>query len=422
MKSARAAWFLLIAACASSPATPSASSPPSPPHASDVSASFGESTPEAVGLDSRALARLTEWVRDTKDVPIFSILISRDGKLAYELYTSHLARDDAHYLMSATKSVTSMLVGIAVDAKILGGPETSMSEELPAALFPSDADHGRFRRVTMKDVLGMSALDAQVPPHEISRDAAARQRAFLASDNRARFALTQPLLPEPGVSFQYTDITPYLAAAAVSYAANTTLFDFAEARLFGPLGFRNEEWMHEDDAGIDNGAYGLRARPIDMQKLGVLLLDGGTWNGRQILSEAWIAQSFSPWIRSKPEFREPNYGWYFWTNHFGPWTARVANGWKGQRIAIVPSERLVVTMTGAIEHGQNEEAVFRSIMERFVLPAVKPSPLPPDAEAEAHGRALLDEVRTANRVAPDIEARMVPSAERKERHHPLKPL
>jgi CubicO group peptidase (beta-lactamase class C family) len=414
------AWSLLVAlapACAAP-----RPSPPEAPRATDVSASFGESTPEAVGLDPHALAKLTEWVRDTSDLPIFSILISRDGKLVYELYTSRLARDDAHYLMSATKSVTSMLVGVAIDAKVLPGAETPIADELPPSLFTSEAGRARFAHVTMKDVLGMSALDAQVPPHEHSLEAAARQRAFLASDNRTRFALTQALLPEPGVSFEYTDITPYLASAAVAYAAHETLFDFAETRLFGPLEFRNEEWMHEDAAGIDNGAYGLRLRPIDMQKLGVLLLDHGRWNGRQLLSESWIAQSFTPWIRSKPQLLEPNYGWYFWTSHYGPWTARVADGWKGQRIAVVPSERLVVTMTGAIEHDQNEAGVFRLIMERFVVPAVMASPLPADAEADAHERALLEGVRAANRIVPDIEPRMIPSAERKERRHGLAPL
>jgi CubicO group peptidase (beta-lactamase class C family) len=274
--------------------------------------------------------------------------------------------------------------------------------------------------VTLKDVLGMSALDAQVPPHEKTPEAHARQRAFLASANRARFAVSQPLIPEPGVSFQYTDITPYLAAAAVSYASRETLFEFAEQRLFGPLGFRNEEWMHEDRAGIDNGAYGLRLRPIDMQKFGVLYLDGGTWNGRPILSRAWVEQSFSPWIRSKPEARAPNYGWYFWTNRFAGSTAHVANGWKGQRIAIVPTERLVVTMTGAVE--QDEDGLFRSIMERFVLPAVKPAPLPPDPEGDARGLERLAEVHAAMRVAPGLEPRMVPGAARKEVHHSLAPL
>ena len=267
-----------------------------------TSEALGATMPESVGIDGRALAHLTEWVRDT-DVPIFSILVSRDGKLVYELYTSGITRDDAHYMMSVTKSFTSALVGIAIDQGLVRDADASLAQILPQWLFASEKDRARFAPVTLKHVLGMSALDAQVPPHENSPEAEARQRAFLAAPNRARFALSQDLLPEPGVSFQYTDITPLLAAAAVSYAAHSTLLEFAQANLFGPLGFQNVEWMHEDASGIDNGAYGLRVRPIDMQKFGVLYLQGGRWNGRQILSEAWVKRSFEPWIRNTPALK-----------------------------------------------------------------------------------------------------------------------
>jgi CubicO group peptidase (beta-lactamase class C family) len=374
-----------------------------------------ESLPEAQGLDSRGLVALTEWVRDT-DVDVFSILVSRNDKLVYELYTSRFTRDDAHYIMSATKSFLSTLIGIAIDAHLLPEPSTPISQLLPARIFPSDAQRARFATVTLKDVLGMSALDAPVPPHLVNDETNARAEAFRTAPNRAAFALTQNLLPAPGTSFQYTALTPLLATGALEYASHQSAFELATTWLFQPLGFRNAEWMHEDAAGIDNGSYGLRVRPVDMQKLGMLFDDGGVWRGQRIVSEAWVTQSFSPWIRSKPSLLRPNYGWYWWEYHYGPWTAHVANGWKGQRIAVVREERLVITMTGVLE--KDEEQIFAKVVQ-FVQAANRGAPLPPQPDAVATLRARLSEVSQKSCVPRGVESRMVPSIAPKETHHPF---
>ncbi len=386
---------------------------PIPPLGTEASQDFGESTPEAQGVDANALAELADWVAHD-DAPIYSVLISRNGKLVFELYTSGLGRDEAHYVMSATKSVTSALVGIAIDAGLLPPPDTSIANALPPSLFRSDDDRARFANVSLKDVLAMSALDAQVPPHLINGETRARMKSFLRATNRAEFAVTQAVLPQPGVSYQYTDVTPLLASGALSYATKESAFDFAETRLFGPLGFKNAEWMGQDAAGIDNGAYGLRLRPIDMQKFGILFMNGGTWNGAELVSHAWVDTSFTPWISSKGADKAPNYGWYWWQFHYGPYVAHVADGWKGQRIAIVPAEKLVVTMTACIEHGEDD--VFAHVM-RLVRAAVRETPLPVAPKADARLRVALDQARHVERVSADVEPRMVPTIAPKETHH-----
>lgn len=397
---------------------------PAPPPTADFSASFGESTPRAEGMDTRALVALTKRLRDEKAAPIFSILVSRHGKLVYEAYTSSLGREHAHYLMSATKSVLSALVGAAIDRGLLRGPEESVADALPARLFASEEDRGRFRGVTLAHVLGMSALDAPDRPSDMSLVAWVRHRRFVEAPNRARFAVSLPLLSAPGADFQYNDVTPTLAVAAISYAAHRTAFEFGQEVLFGPLGFRNVEWMHEDRSGLDLGGYGLRLRPIDMQKLGNLYLANGVWNGRQILSRAWVERSFMPWNRSRPGGRV-DYGWFWWLYDFGPgWTAHVANGWKGQRIAVFRDQDLVLTTTGCIEDAP-EEQVFDEMVRRYIVPAVvsganSGANAPRDAAAEAELAALLDEVRRGPpRGKPGMEPRMVPSVEPKERHHAL---
>jgi CubicO group peptidase (beta-lactamase class C family) len=382
------------------------------PHADD---DLLESTPEAEGVDSEALAGLTEWIRDD-DVAIFSVLVSRHGRLVYELYTSNITRDDAHYLMSVTKSVTSALVGIALDRHELPSVDATVADLLPASLFASPEARARFMTVSLKDVLGMSALDAQVPPHLVNNETRSRLRAFEQAPNRTRFALTQALLPEPGRSFQYTDVTPLLASGALSYATHESVFDYAEAHLFGPLRFRNEEWMHEDASGVDNGAYGLRLRPTDMQKLGILYLDGGVWQGAQIMSREWVEQSFTPWIPSRPGHPRPNDGWYWWVFQFGGREWHVAEGWKGQLIAINVEQQVAVTMTGDIE--RDEDSVVRRVLT-MAEDAVKADPLPAQPAAVARMRDEVRLLRASPRVPSSAEGRMVPSVAPKERHRPF---
>jgi CubicO group peptidase (beta-lactamase class C family) len=264
----------------------------------------------------------------------------------------------------------------------------------------------------------MSALDAPVFPHQKDEFARARLKGFNTARNRLIFALSQNLLSEPGKSFLYTDVTPILATGMIELSAHATAFDFAKVNLFDPLGFRNEEWMHEDAAGFDNGAYGLRLRPIDMQKFGVLYLRHGKWNDAQIISDPWVTTSFTPWIRSDDSVAAPNYGSYWWQQTFAGETAHIANGWKGQRIAVVPSRDLVVTMTAVIEDG-SEEKVFADLMSHHVMPALKDAPLAVDPSADAALKNALADVRanTLN-LHETLEKRMIPTTRAKDKRHP----
>jgi CubicO group peptidase (beta-lactamase class C family) len=409
--------FTLVLALVFAAAAHAASSPSDLEQAGDRAACCA---PESEGLDSRSLIELTDWVR-ARGLPIFSLLVSRNGRLVYELYTSGLARDDAHYQMSVTKSFVSALVGIAIDKGIIAGTDVPLTQVLPRRLFRSDADVARFNDVTLRDVLGMSALDTPDPPRVRTPEAVARQRQFLAARERVAFALAQPVLAQHGHAFLYNDMTPVLATGALQYTAGVTAFDFAERHLFGPLAFRNEEWMHQDRSGVDNGGYGLRVRPIDMQKFGILYLRGGAWNGRQLISQAWVKQSFSPWNRSIPTLNAPDYGWFWWKYYGGnDWVGHMANGWKGQRIVVFPRQKVVVTMTACIQDG-SELRVVDEVM-RFVARSLLPDSAVAARAAQPRLNALLETTRTGYSPAcPGGETRMVPSIAPKERRVPFNP-
>jgi CubicO group peptidase (beta-lactamase class C family) len=232
-------------------------------------------------------------------------------------------------------------------------------------------------------------------------------------------ALERPLLHG---GFQYNDSTPTLTVAALAWATKKSTLAFAEETLFSALGFRNYEWMHQDASGLDNGGYGLRLRPIDMQKLGLLYLHEGNWHGRQVISKAWVARSFQPWNRSKPDLAQPDYGSSWWARDYGDgWQAHVAIGWKGQRIAVFPAQKIVVTMTACIEDSTDGE-FFDQLVTRVLKPALAKGGGTKPTEPDALAQRLAEVRRTPPRYHDFIEYRMVPSVAPKQRRVPLKPL
>jgi len=299
--------------------------------------------------------------------------------------------------------------------------DSPITETLPRRLFRSDEEVARFRTVTARHVLGMSALDAPDPPRSTAPAALALKRRFWSAPDRVALALQQPILPGHGRTYQYNDLTPMLATGLVQYATGKTALEFAEEHLFKPLAFRNHEWMHQDPAGVDNGGYGLRLRPIDMQKFGILYLNGGLWHQRSRVSRDWVARSFQPWNRSAEHLREPNYGWYWWAyDGRRGWTGHMAAGWKGQRIAVFPKQRVVVTMTACIQDG-SEHRVFDHLIAHAARALRDDRPAPPDPAGKARLNALLAALRTD--LSPDCaggDVRMIPSVTRKARRLPFR--
>jgi len=423
----RVLFAAAFVACGKSPGARQSpvASPTGAPHA-DVDAEAVAATdlpsasPPAAGVQTQPLIDMARWVDSHPNVPIFSLLLSRHGQLVFELYTSGLTRHEAHYLMSTTKSVTSAIVGAALDRGLLPGSDAALTDVIPAALFGDQANRARFRGVTLKNVMGMSVLDANEPPHDNSPAAVLRGRKFLSAPNRVAFALTQALLPSPGVSYQYNDITPVLAGGAVQYATGKRLFDFATDTLFARMGFKNAEWMHQDRRGLDLAAYGLRLRPVDMQKLGILYLNHGVWNGQQLLSAAWVDTTWTPYVRTGPSVTPGynNYGWFWWQRD--DWRTRVhwTNGWRGQFIVAVPAYDAVFTMTGYIQTG-DEVAVLGSLMTHYVIPALAGGNASEDHALEDALARELAAVNADPRLPANPEPRMVPSVEPKETQRPF---
>ena len=376
---------------------------------------FRLSSPEAQGLDSGRLADMTRFIESAPE-RVFSMMIARNGHLVYEMLAGDLPRDAAHYLMSITKSLTSAMIGVAIDNGMIASEDRSIGELLPHELFGAANNLWDKAGITLRQVLNMSALDV---PHIVGNaDPATRENytGWVKAENRVRYALSQRKVQKPMSVMDYTDLTCSLANGVIHYKSGKTVLDFGNEHLFSSMGFRNQEWMGQDAAGIDLGGYGIRLRPIDMLKFGHLYLQRGQWAGKPLLSSGWIDKAYVSQIAPRQNRRNffTGYSNYWWHGrHRGAPRNLMANGWKGQRISIFPDERLVVTLTGVIESDEN--TFYEELISRHVLYSIRGNSLRENPESLADLQSALNRMRAKPLRLESVEPRMRPQEKNKER-------
>lgn len=344
--------------------------------------------PQEAEVDSDQLVKLSQWIREQK-LDVRSLVIVKDGKIAFERYSSGLTRDKNYELYSITKALTSVLAGdliaegkISLDSSVkdvIGRYRPDLKEAV------ADKD-----KVKLRNVLTMTTglyYDFKPPNDPIYYEAA--DRLTLA-------ATTKPLL-EPGKVFQYMDVNPILATAMLSSAAGEKLEDYAEAKVFKPLGMKHYAWTRADEKGLVSGGWGLRLRPVDMARLGLLALQRGQWEGKQIAPAGWMRAMTTG--QSTPFF-----GYYWWVNNILEGGVEGGNqpefdtmGFKGQNIVVLPKYNAVVTMTSIMSpDGGLRDArclqMLRYMMSEFILPALDHKPTRPTSMQK---NALLEELQLA---------------------------
>jgi len=284
------------------------------------------STPEAEGMDADHLEAVYQAFFDPARFPTaHSLLVIRHGRLVGEAYVRDVReRERYHHIQSATKSITSLLAGIAIDLGLIPSVDTPIYDFIPEAF---DADV-RKRAITLHHVLTMQT------GLQFNNDDNTSQLVHTRGSS-AEFVLHRSLVFTPGSSFYYHDGNPQLASAVIQAVSGMTEEAFGVAHLFGPLGISAYQWEHAVD-GLTFGAIGLWLRPRDMARIGQMLLQEGEWQGRRIVSAEWIARATTPHTPGG------DYGYYFWLLPNG---AFQAEGHGGQVIRVDPARDLVVVMT-----------------------------------------------------------------------------
>ena len=306
-------------------------------------------------LDDRVLTRANELPR------LRSLLISVDGKLVAERYFHGARATQAENLKSASKSILSALVGIALDR----GYVKSVNEPIEI-FFPehfAGAEHAKKKSITIENLLTMrSGLEGT---------SNVNYGRWVQSANWVRHVLSRPLIDEPGGRMIYSTGNSHLLSALLTKAARMSTFDFARRYLAEPLGVPMPPWVR-DPQGIYLGGNEMHWTPRGMIAFGELYLNGGRAGGTQIVSEGWIKESLKPRTRSNWSGREYGYGW--WIDSFGGHPTYYAWGHGGQFIFVVPGLKLVVASTSLPLPGEgrreHQHAIY-DLMERDIVPAVE---------------------------------------------------
>ena len=337
------------------------------------------SAPAAQGLDPALVCAIGPRFDAWTEANLHGVVVARHGALVYEHYLTgedeqwdrplgRVAYDAGklHDLRSITKSVTSLVVGIALDRgwiKDVDAPVFSFFPEYDDRRTP-EKDH-----VTLRHLLTMSAGFAWTDPSMSYGRSADTESLMIGAPDPYRYLLELPLATPPGQIYQYNSGDTSLLAAVLHKVSGKGFDELVQEVLFNPLGISDVEWMRYA-IGDPIAGWGLRMRPRDVAKIGQLVLDHGRWHGKQIVPEAWIGQSTAPQFNGEGLFF---YGYQWWLGRSLierreiDWIAAVGLG--GQRLFIVPDCDLVVAVTAGLYNSPLQGQVGLTVLNSYVLPA-----------------------------------------------------
>jgi CubicO group peptidase (beta-lactamase class C family) len=289
------------------------------------------------------------------------VVVMINGRIVGERYYNGETRDTLHDIRSAGKSITSILVGIAIDRKKIRSVDDPVSNYWPQAKGSAIGDVSLRDVITMRSGLAAFDEDPASPGNEDKMDEAADPLAFVLSVPRA---------DPPGLHYRYNSVTAYTAGVVVAKATGGTLEDFARTALFGPLGITRWQWA-SDASGYTKGQGNLSLTTRGLAAIGEMVREEGTYNGRRIVSAAWLREALTPKVSiSEHDSYADGYGyfWYTKTQQIGgePVMVSFASGNGGNKIYVVPSRGLVIAVTSsAYGHGYGQkrsENILKAIL------------------------------------------------------------
>lgn len=388
--------LVLLAACERAPVAKSPSATPATK--SWPGENWEMSTPEQEGLDGEAIARLDAEFQEGLHDNVDSMLIIRNGRLAFEAYYEHdyqainadlvtgesgpwnyydfnwhpfYRASELHTLQSSTKSVMSALVGIAIARGDLPGVNATLGELLPHR----DITDPQKAAITLENILLMRSgfeWEEDVSYWDPRNDGIKVE----SSDDWVAYLLDKPVANEQGTTFNYNSTSTQLMSEMVSTATGRSLNDYAEEFLFGPIGISEYFWKDAPE-GFKDVSGGIYLKVRDFARFALLFERNGEWDGQQIVPAEWVASSSAPFIAETDPERDWGYGYQWWTYKFekdGKPFMYGASGWGGQLALIVPELDLIGVFTGwNIYDGQDPERASELFYDRIVVPAAEAS-------------------------------------------------
>ena len=300
-----------------------------------------------------------------------AVLVTVDGETVLSYYRNRRPTDYAH-VYSVTKSVMSILVGIAIDEGRLQLNQTLVD------LLPEYADQmtDRVKSVTLRQLLTMTSG---------SYGGAGGGGFNIESQDPIGLILSDSFVTEPGAKFVYTNIGVHLVGAILRRATGRPVLDYAREKLFDPLdidtrpawqGRSNDlrtalskpgfAWLTDRD-GTNLACCGLKLTAPDMVKIGQLYLDEGRWQGRRLVSAEWVKQSTINQLTNEQTGAEGPYGYLWWVGDIQSHPYFAAFGSYGQHVVVVPDSRLIVVTVSDESGFPDPTEQFRKTFEDVIF-------------------------------------------------------
>ena len=349
------------------------------------------STPEMQGMDSAKLLIADEFIQNRLPDAL-SLLVVKNGYLVFEKYYSYGMRERYAVVHSVTKSVTSALIGIALEKGYLNSVDQKVVEFFPEYI--TDELDPRKKEISLKHLLTMSAGFKW-------NDRGPIMRSWYFSPDMGKFAIQLPQENNPGDVFNYNSSTSHLLSIILSKSTKVSTLDFANQNLFEPLGIQKKYW-DKDGHGFYMGGFGLRLSARNLAKIGFLYLNNGFWNGQSIVPEYWVKESTRQWMFAHNLYGPTYYGYQWWVEEVDGCFSYRAWGRRGQFIVVVPKLDLVIVVTSEIALPHPRTSIHYSPLFDLVASSVKRErppkkplkavQLPPDVKAfiTNYNKAIFD--------------------------------
>ena len=319
------------------------------------------------GINKDQLTRLIDSVHANNTlVNVHSILLAKRNTLVFENYFNGFNAHIPHDLRSASKSISSAIIGIAIDDKIIENVDERLYDFIPEEYqYTKDSLKSRIK---IKDLLTMSSgLDVN------NKAAEGVYQDSRYSKNWLKTVLEAPMVKEPGTYADYGSANPFLLGVYLNERLKIPLETYMREKLFAPLGITNYINQTDHTENIPYFGGGMHLTPRDLLKFGQLYLNNGSWNGKQIISENWVKESTEKHVQLQDVQDKNDYGYLWWHETYiikgKPIKSVEARGAGGQFIFIIPElESVVVMTTGNFRNRRGNQP--RDILKEYILTAL----------------------------------------------------
>lgn len=320
-------------------------------------------------IDERYLQKMVDSINANKITNTHSVLIAKNNKLIYEAYFGGNDSATPHDMRSASKSISSALIGIAINRHILRDTAQKLVDLLPAS-YQSLMQESHKQAISLGNLLTMSSgLDAV--DFGTERKSVAAEDNYQSTPDWAKTVLEAPMINYPGSHANYGSANPYLLGFALANQLKQGTLGFIDQNLYKPLGISNYIIQQDEKANPYFGG-GIFMRARDMLKFGMLYANKGQWQGQQIVSREWVNASFKNYLTLANHPEKNGYGFLWWHYSYRVGNRTIesieARGAGGQYIFIFPALNMVVVVTsGNFRNGRVWQP--EKIVEKYILPA-----------------------------------------------------